>query len=83
MKQAPQKPDSISDLLTVREASEWLSVSCDTVRAWILDGSLPAFDIGSPQFPRYRIPKAAVLERFKVVRGLVLSRPAKGPRGAA
>jgi excisionase family DNA binding protein len=83
MKQPPLKPPAIDELLTCMQAAAWLQVHADTIRCWVLAGELRAFNVGSDRFPRYRIPKAAVLERFKVVRGLVLSRPAKGPRGAA
>jgi hypothetical protein len=74
----PQKPQTIDDLLSVREVAEWCRVRCDTVRGWILCGDIPAYNRGSDAFPRYFCRRADVLAKFKVVRAVVLTRKGTG-----
>lgn len=63
-----EPPANIRDCLRVRQAAQWLGVSEDTVRGWILRGELaPVYDVGTPDAPRYRIPRETVLARFRRV----------------
>lgn len=48
---------------STQAAAELLDVSDETVRRMILDGRLPASNIGTDERPRYRIPDHA-LQRF-------------------
>jgi hypothetical protein len=83
----PEPPAQIADLLTVREVATWIGRRCDTIRGWILNGELVAYNVGSDAFPRYMVKREDVLRRFRVVRPVVLTRSskpaAKQPRGAA
>lgn len=69
---APSPPKQIDNLLTCRQAAAWLQISIWTVRGWILQGRLEAFNVGTDRAPRYLIPAETVLERFRKVRPVVM-----------
>lgn len=60
----PGLPAAIVDTLSTVEAAKLFGVTPDTVRVYITHGRLRAYNVGTAACPRYRIPRAAILELF-------------------
>jgi excisionase family DNA binding protein len=61
----PQTPDSVSELLTVREVAQMLRVDDTTVRRWVKNGVLEAVSLTHVNLRQaYRIKKATVEKLF-------------------
>lgn len=58
-------PAVMVDTLSTAEVSKLFGVTQDTVRVWILHGQLEAFNVGTKECPRYRVPRRAVEAKFK------------------
>jgi len=50
----PNKKDSLSKLLTIRQAAEILNVHVETLRRWDNKGKLPAIKVNDRGDRRYR-----------------------------
>ncbi len=68
--QPAPRPPAVANLLTPRQAAEWLGIHPKTVCNWIARGLIEAFDVGTENAHRYRIPQAKLLERFQRVKPL-------------
>jgi len=54
MTKQKKKKDRIPELLTLKEACDWLKVHPNTLRQWDAKGILPAIRIGTRRARRYR-----------------------------
>jgi excisionase family DNA binding protein len=66
--------DVIRESYTPKEAAALLGLRAETLRGWCASGRIrPVYNLGSSVMPRYRIPRASLLEVCEVVRPLIIN----------